>query len=106
MDRARSQFVEGVCMNLARLLLREMRGLEMFLVVVDVREVGPDRDVLVCHSGEFDKQPRRTIRASDLTSCLVCQTADACTVSLNRYLNSSNALGTPGLDTTMTCSSS
>lgn len=36
----------------------------------------------------------------------MCQTADACTVSLNRYLNSSNALGTPGLDTTMTCSSS
>ena len=37
---------------------------------------------------------------------LVCQNADACTVSLNRYLNSSNALGTPGLDTTMTCSPS
>lgn len=50
MDRARSQSVEGVCTNLARLLLREMRGLEMFLVVVDVREDGPDRDVLVCHT--------------------------------------------------------
>lgn len=36
----------------------------------------------------------------------MCQTADACSVSLSQFVNSSNSLSTPGLDTTMTCSSS
>lgn len=59
--------------------------------------------------------PVLDVQVSDLTSTqisssdgrtLVCQTADACTISLSQYVNSSNSLGTPGLDTTMTCSAS
>jgi hypothetical protein len=36
----------------------------------------------------------------------VCQNANACSTSLNKYLNSSNTVSRPGVDTTLTCSAS
>lgn len=102
MELAPYPFAEGVYTSLDLLLRRAMRDLGMCRVDVDVQEDGPGLDVLVGPHTQL----LRFRNADKLIRRVVCQTADACTVSLNRYLNSSNTLGTPGLDTTMTCSPS
>jgi hypothetical protein len=86
-------FVGGVCISLEKLPRRGTLG------IVDVLPDGPVLDVLVCHFTLFTKE----LGAHDK----VCQTSEACTISLNTYLNSSTTTSTqPGIDTSLTCSSS